>query len=371
MRSYFADFDNSRRRQLSGRLILSFSAAILALSASVGYGQNFSGLADGVRMHFATPASLSIRDQYIYTSVFQTAFNRWSNRSNVSPCGLTLRLDDQFSTFYLAAKPANLARHGECLRHAISYVLDDTIGEADFLAARAARADDVRRWTAPHPRHESLANRAASRLAYLAIYKKDSPLHQLYSVNQEDVIGLSLDAFRLWLRSSREEKLVMFDARPSLIEALGLPAKDAAPMATPISLSSPRTPPGILFFDGERFRVPGLIMMSLDPEYVARRLADNNVWKRFSCNRVRHPDSNDNNATGAIAGITCTVNSVFGSDSWLALAVRKSNEAEYRAFCEQMVEFASDDDIVSLTRSTPEQSRGLYVVLSNECEEKK
>ncbi len=271
---------------------------------------------DGIRIHFNLPQSVSIRNQYANLRVFVTAFRHWSRRPGRQPCNLSLRLGDHFSMFYLMARSIEPTQNDECLRSGMNFILRDSISESDFVTARAANAEDTRTWTAPHPRHKGLANAAAERLAYLVIYQRDTPIHELYSVAEDAIVNLSFDAFIQWLRDNREQKLISFEVAES----------GAASITMPISLASPRVASGILFYDGERFEVPALIMVSLDPEYAARRLANNSVWRRFACNRADRSASTNSASADAIVDVECFSHSIFSTDSWLGLAIRKSKE---------------------------------------------
>jgi hypothetical protein len=190
------------------------------------------------------------------------------------------------------------------LRGATRYILQETISEADFLAARETEAEATRRWT--EPTYLGLVESATERLAYLAIYQKYSPLYEIQSVGMKDVRGLSFDEFSLWMRRNREEKLITFSGRNSLLEILGLPAHDPMILMPSVSLSSPRVPPGALFFDGERFGIPALIMVSLDTDNGGpRRRIDQAIRDRFACNRSKPSRLEEQAATGAISGISC------------------------------------------------------------------
>jgi len=133
-------------------------------------------------------------------------------------------------------------------------------------------------------------------------------------------------------------------------------------------LVSPRVDPGALVFDGDQFGFPALIMMGMDTDDAdhGRRVGDR-IRKRFACNRGVQSRLADDAATGAIANISCFSHWIWG-DTWLGLAMRKSDGADYRDFCREVREFANDADIVALVRDTPERSRGLYVLLPAKCE---
>ena len=208
---------------------------------------------------------------------------------------------------------------------------------------------------------------AAERLAYLAIYQKYTPLYEINAVGVKDFNDLSFDDFGLWLLHSREQKLITFDAKSALLHQLGLPVRDPMILMPSISLVSPRVDPGILVFDGDRFGIPALIMMSMDTDDANNgRRVDGRIRKRFACNRGDQSRLADDAAT-AISTVSCFSNWVWG-DTWLGLAIKKSDSADYRDFCRQVRKFANDADIVALVRDTPEKSRGLYVLLPTKCE---
>jgi hypothetical protein len=250
----------------------------------------------------------------------------------------------------------------------LRYVLDEIVSEPDFVAARAAEARDIANWTAPQPRHLMLSMFASERLAFLAIYKQGTPLHQLSSVAEKDFIDLSYESFSAWLRGARQEHLMALDAEASLRKFLGLPDKINAGSAAPISLNSPRTPPGVLYFDGDRFGIPALIMVSLGVDLTARDLANSNAWRRFSCAGSKRLQFGDAAANGAISDVTCHPHALFATDAWLAFAIRRSDGSAWGKFCQQAKAFADHADIVSLLQSMPESSRGLYIMLPRACE---
>ena len=273
-----------------------------------------------------------------------------------------------FPGSYLTVRHPSAAQRLDCLRGAIRYILEDSIDEADFLAARESKVDSTRIWTEPHPRYSGLAVGAAERLAYFAIYQKYTPLYEINAVGVKDFNDLSFDEFSLWLLHSREHKLITFGAKVSLLHQLGLAVRDPMVLVPSVSLASPRVDPGALIFDGDRFGIPAIIMISMDTDDADNgRRVDGRIRKRFACNRGEQSRLADDAAMGAISSISCFANWIWG-DTWLGLAIRKSDGADYRDFCRQVQEFANDADITALVRDTPERSRGLYVLLPTKCE---
>ena len=323
---------------------------------------------DMIGIRFAMPADGSIRDQYINANIFRVLLrDRAGRQPDVRPCQLRIWINDQFPNFDLLVTHTSPAQRIDCLRGLIRYVLHETINEADFLVARESEARFTATWREPHPRYSQLAERASERLAYLAIYQKYSPLHEIYSVGVKGITELSFGAFSLWLLQNREEKLIAFDGKASLLQVLGLPARDPMILVPYVSLRSPRAPSGVLVFDNERFGVLAHLMISVDHEAHSPR-KDSNIWERFSCNRSSRSRRHDAAAVDAIASITCSSHSLYGTNSWVGLAIRKSDAAEYSDFCRQVRELADDADVVALVRGTPEKSRGLYVLLPPKCE---
>jgi hypothetical protein len=328
-----------------------------------------SSEADWIVLRFAMPQSGSFRNQSINTAILNALLrNRTSQQPAVRPCQLSVRINDHFPDLDLTVRHPSAAQRLDCLRGAIHYVLEESIDEADFLAARESKVDSTRIWTEPHARYVGLAVGAAERLAYLAIYQKHTPLYEINSVGVKDFTDLSFDEFSLWLRHNREENLITFDAKASLLHQVGLPVRDPMILVPSVSLVSPRVDSGVLGFDGDRFEIPALIMMSMDTDEADHgRRVDGRIQKRFSCNRSVQSRLADDAATAAISTISCFSHWIWG-DTWLGLAIRKSDGADYRDFCRQVREFANDADIRALVRNTPERSRGLYVLLPAKCE---
>lgn len=317
---------------------------------------------ESISVRFAMPKSTSIADQYMNIDVLAALLQDQARKlPTVKPCRASILPNDQFSGLDLTAGHPNTAQRVECLRGIAGYLLHASVDKADFLSARKTRAEFTRRLTDPQPRFERSENRAAERLAYLAIYQDASPLHRLHSVTESDIAELSFESFNLWLQRSREEKLIVFDGGAGPTGLLGLPKGNIEP----IHLSSPRSPPGVLFFEGERFGVPALLMLSLRPGYVSERLSRGAFWRRFLCNQGIHVRASDD--SNAILNITCFSHWIFG-DSWVGLAIRKSDESKLPDFCREVKALSNTPEIVTLVRDGTDGSIGLYVLLPSECQ---
>ena len=317
--------------------------------------------ADTVVLRFKQPASVSIRDQHIYTSVLYILLrDRVSQQPDVRRCRLTVLSNDQFPDLNLTLSHANPLQRDDCLRGTIRYVLHEPVGEADFLAARETKAEEIRQWT--ESVYPNLAVNAATRLAYLAIYWPNSPLHQLSSVARADIADLSFDSFTRWLLRNRQDRLIAFDAPDYLLQILELPPKQPSETAVSIPMSSPRAPSGTLFFDGERFGIPALIMMSLDPKRARRGRMDDDIWKRV-CNQNKPPHFGGD----AIFSIRCSSHFYFATDYWLVLAVTRAGTSDIGSFCRQVRDLVDHPHMIAVVRDTPEESRGVYVMLPSQC----
>jgi len=65
--------------------------------------------------------------------------------------------------------------------------------------------------------------------------------------------------------------------------------------------------------------------------------------------------------------VNCYGSNWFG-DGWLSFGVGKSDGTSYRDFCRQVRELTSDALIAAAVHSSPEGSKGLYVVIPRNCE---
>lgn len=325
-------------------------------------------LSDRLIVRFAMPAGASIRNQYINTRVLLSLLREKADkRRSIGVCAFNLQPDNQFPNLDLSVAGESMPSRVECLKTLIQYILREPVEEVAFLRARQAQIESTRTWREPDPSYPGLAEGATERLAYLAIYQEHSPQYEIQSVGTNDFLELSFDTFNDWLRRNRQENLVTFYAKSVLLQLLGLPEQDRMVLVPSISLVSARAPPGILFFGGERFGIPALVMVGLDPDTSVNSSIERRVRSRFLCNRDQrvHPDS----ALGAISNVTCFSHWVYG-DSWLGLAVRKTDSSNYQEFCQQVRELAADADIVALSRSAAENSRGMYVLVSTKCEKR-
>jgi hypothetical protein len=306
--------------------------------------------------HVSMPVGASIREQHLHQEALAVLLlNNASQYPGVRACGLKVQFLDRFGDFAIGVGHPNSARRLECLGGAVGYLLRQTIREFDFLATRK---DDAY-WR----RIGYSTYTAAQPLALLTIYQKYSPLHQIHSVTAKDFFDLSFEEFDGWLRRIREQKLITFDGKSTLLGALDLPVPDPMVLRPIPSLKSPRVPAGVLFFESERIEF-ALIMVSLDTDDanpVDRQTAD-----RLSCNPSGPSRHGAASAGGAISGVFCEISDWYG-DGWLSLAVRKADGASYQDFCQQVQELTRDADVAAVVRGSPEGSKGLYVLLPPAC----
>jgi hypothetical protein len=303
-------------------------------------------------LHFALPERSSIREQYINQEVLAALLRNPLNQPpRLRSCDWRVQRGDVF-----VGHP-NPARRLECLSGAVDYLLRQTIDESEFRSTRKDKAyHDLYGWP---------AYIYAQPLALQKIYEKYSTLQQIHSVGPDDFSDLPFDEFDLWLQRSRERKLITFLGRGALLESLGLPVADPMILQLVTPLKSPRVPAGVLFFDSEHHGVSALIMLSLDPRD-PRRL-DPQLGDRLACDTSKPSPLGARAATPAISGIFCDTSLLFG-DLWLGLAVRKSDGASYQNFCQQVQELTRDADVAALVRSSLEGSKGLYILLPEQCE---
>jgi hypothetical protein len=308
--------------------------------------------------HVAMLEGVSFREQHLHQEALAALLmNDASELPSVRPCGLKVLFRDGFGDFAIGVDHPNPARRLDCLRGAIGYLLQQSIGESDFLATRK---DD-----AYSKRMGFSSQTYAEQLALLAIYRKYSPLYQIHSVVAKDLSDLSFEEFDGWLRRSREQKLIIFEGKAALLDSLDLPVPDPMVLRLAPSLKSPRVPAGVLFFEGERIEVPALIMASLDahdPYPVDRKIAD-----RLSCNPNGPSRHGKLSAGNAVSRVTCAISDWYG-DVWLSLAVIKADGAGYQDFCRQVQELTKNADVAAAARGSPEGLKGLYVLLPPECE---
>lgn len=310
-----------------------------------------------ITYHVDMPREVSFRAQHLHQEVLAVMLmDNASLLPNVSPCGLKVRFLDGFGDFAIVAGHPNPARRLGCLRGAIDYLLRQPIGEFDFGATKKDNAY----WT----RMGYSSQTYVEPVALLAIYQKYSPLHQIHSVGKEDLSHASFEEFDVWLRRIREQKLISFGGERPLLDSLDLPIPDPMVLVPVPSLKSPRVPAGVMFFEREDAQVPALIMLSIDisdPDSVDRQIAD-----RLGCTVNRRARRGIASAGPAISYVNCYGSNWFG-DGWLSFGVGKSDGASYQDFCRQVRELTGDALIAAAVRSSPEGSKGLYVVLPPEC----
>ena len=308
--------------------------------------------------HIAMLEGVSFREQHLHQEALAALLmNEASQLPDIKPCGLKVLFRDRFGDFAIGAGHPNPARRLDCLRGAIGYLLRQSISESDFLASRKDKAYSSRMGFS--------SQTYAEQLALLTIYRKYSPLHQIHSVGAKDLFDLSFEEFDVWLRRSRERKLITIEGKAALLESLDLPVPDPMVLRAEPSLKSQRVPAGVLFFEGERIEVPALIMVSLDPDDpnpVDRQIAD-----RLSCNPDGPSRHGAVSAGSAVFRVSCEISDWYG-DVWLSLAVEKAYGAGYQDFCRQVQELTKNVDVAAVVRGSPEGSKGLYVLLPPACE---
>jgi len=308
--------------------------------------------------HLATPEKVSIREQYLNQEVMAALLLSGAGQPPSSRlCSWRIRRGDVFGDFSIGAGHATLTRRVECLRGVVDHLLWQTISEDDF---RSTRKDEGYWALYGWPTYIY-----AQPLALLKIYEKYSPLYQIHSVGRKDFSEVSFDEFDLWLRISRERKLITFYGKSSLLDSLGLPVPDPMVLRRFTSLKSPRVPAGVLFFDSEHLGVSALIMVSLDPG--DPKPLDPQIGGRLACDTSKPSRLGSESSRGAIISVFCDTSFLFG-DLWLAFAAAKSAEASYRDFCQQVQELIRDADVAALVRGSPEGSKGLYILLPPQCE---
>ncbi|MGA2289430.1 hypothetical protein [Bradyrhizobium sp.] len=318
-----------------------------------------------IGFHLAMPEGVSIREQYLYQEILATLLNKGAGQPpSVSPCARKVLPEELFGDFSLTISHPSLAMRLDCLRGVVGYILRQPVTELDFLAAREDQAKWTEIWTGASRGGSSLDQWAAETWAFRLIYQKYSPLYQIHSIGPNDFSDLAFDEFDRWLRRSREKKLITFMGRSSLLESLDLAVPDPMVLQPVTSLKSPRVPAGVLYFDGERFGLSALIMLSVDAEDPDP--IDPKIHRRLSCNRSEPSPLGDSGPGSAIAGVYCDT-AYWHGDVWLGLAARKSDGSSYQEFCRQVQELTKDADVAAVVHGSPEGSKGLYVLLPPAC----
>ena len=307
--------------------------------------------------HVDMPKGVSFREQHVHQEILAVLLkDNASQLPNVSPCELKVQFLDGFGDFAVGAGHPNPARRLACLRGAIDYLLRQPIGEFDFGATPKGRAYGRRMGYS--------LQTYAEPLALLTIYEKYSPLHEIHSVGEKDLSDAPFEEFDLWLRRIRKQELITFAGERALLDPLGLPVPDPMVLVPVPSLKSPRVPAGVLFFERELVEVPALIMLSIDTNNSDS--IEHQIAERLGC-AANRPRPRIASAGPAISYVSCYGSNWFG-DGWLSFGVGKSDGAGYQDFCRQVRELTSDPLIAAAVRSSPEGSKGLYVVLSRKCE---
>ena len=288
------------------------------------------------------PEKTSVREQHLHQEVLAVLLgDSASQLPSVRPCELKVQFLDGFGDFAIGVGHPNLARRLDCLRGAVGHLLRQTISEFDFNATRREDAYGKRLGYS--------GQIYAQQLALLNIYQKYSPLYQIHSTRPNDLSDVLFEEFEVWLRRSRERRLINFGGKTALLDSLGLPMPDPMVLRPIHSLKSPRVPAGVLFFEGERIEVPALIMVSLDPD--DPNPVDRPIGDRLSCNSGRAARLGAGSAGSAISNVHCQISNWFG-DLWLSLAVRKADGASYPDFCRQVKDLTGDADVAAAVRGS-------------------
>jgi hypothetical protein len=310
------------------------------------------------------PAGAHIRQQYLYQEILRELL--WLNTRQVpgmKPCAWKMFPQGEFGVFSVQVGHPNPDRRMSCLRAAVHLFLLQAIGEPDFLLARKREAETVARWRKPNPRIWPFDGFGLVHSALRTVYQRGSPLHQIYSIGSDDVDEVSFDEFELWLRRSRENRLIDFAGERKLLEGLGLSVPDPMVLRIVPSLESPRVPAGVHSFEaGERFGIPALILLKLYPDGL-----DEEIRRRLSCNTSGAAQLGEGGAGGAIAATLCDTYTMLNDEGWAFFFVTKVDGASYEDFCRQVQALTRDTDIATAVRFGQDGTKGLYILLPPQC----
>jgi len=299
----------------------------------------------------------SFHEQHVHQEVLAALImNHADQLPSGSPCGLRVRFLDPFGDFAIEANHQNPDRRLTCLRSAINHLLRATINEFDFTATRKERSH-LMRMGFPSDTY-------AQQLALVKIYQKNSPLYQVHATWPSDLSGASFEAFELWLRRTREQKLITFAGKAELLDVLGLPIPDPMVLRLAPSLQSPRVAAGTLFFDNESIEIPALVMVRFNAR--DRDSIDRQMVERLSCN-MTGPTRLGAPVRSAISHVSCQLSDWYG-EGWLSLSARKSDGASYQDFCRQAQQLVNDTLVAAVVGGSPEGSKGLYILLPPACQ---
>lgn len=281
----------------------------------------------------------------------------------MKPCAWGVLREGEFGALPFQVSHPDPGRRMNCLRAGVRLLLTQAVSEQEFLAARKTQAEFVARWYRPSPSIWPFDGPGLVHSALRAVYQKGSPLHQIYSTGSDDVLSVSFEEFQRWLRHCRDEGLIEFFGERKLLEALGVPTPDPMVLRIVPSLESPRLPAGIYSFEeGERFRIPALIVVKLYPDGL-----DQEIGKRLSCNRSGPVQLEDSSARDAIAAISCDIFTMLNNEDWAFFFVTKTRSAGYPDFCRQVQALTKDTDIAMLVRFSAEGTKGLYILQPPQC----
>ena len=317
-----------------------------------------------IAFHVKMPTGAPIRQQYLYQEILRELL--WLNTSQVTgmkPCVWKVLPEGEFGVFSVQVGHPNPSRRVNCLRAGVHLLMLQTISESDFLSARMREAEFVATWYKPNPRIWPFDGFGLIHSALRTVYQKGSALHQIYSTGSNEVHEISFDEFELWLRRSRENRLIDFAGERKLLEALGLAAPDPMVLRIVPSLESPRLPAGVHSFEeGERFGIPALILVKLYPGGL-----DQEISRRLSCDQSGPSQLGEGSAGDAITSVLCDTYKMLNDEVWAFFFVQKANGASYQDFCRQVQALTRDADITMAVRFSPEGTKGLYILLPPQC----
>lgn len=343
-----------------------FLALSLAATTPAAAGESWSPALErtAIALHMKTPTGAPIPEQYLYQEILRELL--WLNTWQVpgmKPCAWKMFPQREFGVFSVQAGHPNLGRRTNCLRAAVHLFLLQTISEPDFLSARKRVAESVARWHKPNPRIWPFDGFGLVHSALRTVYQRGSLLHQIYSIGSNDVREVSFDEFELWLRRSREGRLIDFAGERKLLEALGLPVPDPMVLRLVPSLESPRAPAGVHSFEeGERFGIPALILVKLYPDGL-----DEEIRRRLACNTTGAAQLGEGSAGDAIAETLCDTYTMLNDEGWAFFFVTKVDGASYQDFCRQVQALTTDTDIATVVRFGQDGTKGLYILLPPQC----
>lgn len=315
--------------------------------------------------HVKMPKGASIGAQHLYQEILGALlFLGTQQAPGMKSCEWEAGPMREFGVFSVRVRHPDPGRRVSCLRAAVHLILLQTFSESDFLSARRRAAELVARSYEPNPRIFPFDGYGLVQAALRTVYQNGSPLHQIYSARSNEVREISFDEFELWLRRSREDRLIDFAGERGLLEALGLPVPDPMVLRIVPSLESPRLPAGLHSFEeGERFGVPAIILLK---SYSGG--LDQEISRRLSCNLTGSVQLGEGSVGNAISSILCDTYPALNNEHWAVFFVdKKAKDASDRDFCLQVQALIRDPDIATAVHFSPEGTKGLYILLPPWC----